>query len=110
MAFGKHALKVIAVFVVLFLVGVILKLFGLFDGESTENFEDNTSVPDYSEDNTSVPGYSESMTESQFRDFVNQHTKGNNEKLKSIPSDIMNSFSPEHQQIIQDMINELNTN
>lgn len=94
MKFGKHALKVIAVFVTMFLVGLIIKLFGLFDGNYVENFK----LPD---------GYDPNMSENEFRNFVNQNTKGNNEVLRNLSVSMLQELSAPHQQIVQQMINEL---
>ena len=94
MKFGKHALKVIAVFVTMFLVGLIIKLFGLFDGNSVENFE----LPD---------GYDPNMSDEEFRTFVNQHTQGNNEVLRTLSNSILQELSSSHQKIVQQMINAL---
>ena len=105
MAFGKHAFKVIAVFAVLFLVGLILKLLGLFDDNSLENFEGHENNASNA---NAIPGYSTSMNENEFREFVNKATQGNNEKLKNIPSDKLELLSGPHQEIIKNMINELN--
>lgn len=91
MKFGKHALKLIAVFVTMFLVGLIIKLFGLFDGNSVENFK----LPD---------GYDPNMSESEFRNFVNQHTKGNNEVLKTLSVSTLQDLSDSHQKVIQQMV------
>ena len=86
MKFGKHALKVVAVFVTMFLVGLIIKLFGLFDGNSVENFE----LPD---------GYDPNMSDEEFRNFVNQHTQGNNEVLRNLSVSILQDLSDPHQQV-----------
>ena len=92
MAFGKHALKVITVFVVLFLAGLILKMLGLFNGNSVENF-------------AVIPGYSQTMSDTDFKNLVNKYTKGNNGVLKNIPSDILNSLSDNHKKILEELSN-----
>jgi hypothetical protein len=94
MKFGKHTLKVIAVFVIMFLVGLIIKLFGLFDSNSVENFK----LPD---------GYDPNMPENEFRNFVNQNTKGNNEVLRNLSVSILQDLSAPHRQIVQQMVNAL---
>lgn len=84
MAFGKHALKVIAVFVVLFLVGVILKLLGVFDGNSLENFTEHNPYAN--------------MSDNEFRKYVRAHSNS----LNNIPSDVMNSLSNNQKRIVDE--------
>ena len=93
MAFGKHAFKVITLFVVLFLVGLVIKL---FDNNSLENYENNNkpALP---------PDYSLDMSLAEFKNYVNQYINGDIQKLNNIPDNLFKLLKKEHQDVIKKM-------
>jgi hypothetical protein len=90
MKFNKHALKIIAVFIVLFFIGLILKLLGLFDSKSVENFME-------------IPGYSQSMSDTEFVEFATKYVNGDTVRLKNVPSEIMDLLSESHKKLLENI-------
>ena len=103
MKLGKHALKVVVVFVVIFLVGVVLKMLGLFDRnemfESTNNQPTNTSSPQQNM-------YDPTMSDEDFTKLLKMAKANNNNiSFNDIPEEIRKNLTAKHAAMAKNHLN-----